>query len=222
LGNVSEPYLGFTHRPNLLLRALSRGQTLGDAAYYALPVLSWQTLLVGDPLYRPFAVPLDRQLAALDRLPSAFAPYAVLRQMKLLAHRGREAEAQAAGEAALKRFPDLALALATARVAQTRGDAPAGVRALQFAEVLGRFAPAEWALGREIAGWLAANGARPAALHVYASLAHSPAPAREAQVALLTEARAAADAAGELALSVEWTRQLNELNAAAEKKPEAR
>lgn len=54
VGNVAEPYLQLTHRPDLLLRALARGATLGDAAYEALPALGWMGVLVGDPLYRPF------------------------------------------------------------------------------------------------------------------------------------------------------------------------
>ncbi len=57
VGNVFEPYLQFTHRPDLLVRAFLRGDTLAEAAYYALPALSWQAILVGDPLYRPFPAP---------------------------------------------------------------------------------------------------------------------------------------------------------------------
>jgi uncharacterized protein (TIGR03790 family) len=53
-GNVAEPYLQLTHRPDLLLQALAKGATLGDAAYEALPALGWMAVLVGDPLYRPF------------------------------------------------------------------------------------------------------------------------------------------------------------------------
>lgn len=54
VGNVHEPYLQLTHRPDLLLRALGRGQNFGDAVSYAQPALSWQTIAIGDPLYRPF------------------------------------------------------------------------------------------------------------------------------------------------------------------------
>jgi hypothetical protein len=57
VGNVYEPYLLLTHRPDRLVRALLRGDNLVDAAYYALPALSWQAVLIGDPLYRPWAVP---------------------------------------------------------------------------------------------------------------------------------------------------------------------
>lgn len=53
-GNVDEPYLELTHRPDLLLRSLARGDTMGDAAYHALPALGWMSIFVGDPLYRPF------------------------------------------------------------------------------------------------------------------------------------------------------------------------
>lgn len=54
VGNVFEPDLNLLHRPDLLVAALARGQNFGDAAYYALPALSWQAIAVGDPLYRPF------------------------------------------------------------------------------------------------------------------------------------------------------------------------
>lgn len=55
LGNVFEPYLSFTPRPDLLEEQLYNGASFADAAYAAQPVLSWMTTFVGDPLYRPFA-----------------------------------------------------------------------------------------------------------------------------------------------------------------------
>ena len=54
LGNVFEPYLEYLHRPEYFMEALARGYDLVDAAFYALPVLSWQAIVIGDPLYRPF------------------------------------------------------------------------------------------------------------------------------------------------------------------------
>jgi len=56
MGCVNEPYLPFT--PNVaafLARLIAGGFTFGEAAWTAQPVLSWQTTVVGDPLYRPFA-----------------------------------------------------------------------------------------------------------------------------------------------------------------------
>lgn len=61
LGNVYESYLEFTHHLDDFFEALSRDWTLGDAAYYALPTLSWQAVLIGDPLYRPFKVASNGQ-----------------------------------------------------------------------------------------------------------------------------------------------------------------
>jgi uncharacterized protein (TIGR03790 family) len=55
MGCVYEPYLGGT--PDLAIfaaRLIFYGFTFGEAAYAAQPVLSWQTTVVGDPLYRPF------------------------------------------------------------------------------------------------------------------------------------------------------------------------
>jgi len=53
-GAVYEPYLELMHRSQLMFEELTKGTRLGDAAYAALPVLSWQSVLIGDPLYRPF------------------------------------------------------------------------------------------------------------------------------------------------------------------------
>ncbi len=64
-GNVYEPYLALTHRPDLLMRALLRGWPVGAAGACATPGLGWQATLIGDPLYRPFAVPLAEQARRL-------------------------------------------------------------------------------------------------------------------------------------------------------------
>lgn len=212
-GNVFEPYLGFTHRPDLLLQALARGRNLGDAAYYALPVLSWQAVLIGDPLYRPFKVTLEEQERLGPALPPALAPYAVIRRANLLWGEGKPAAALAALRTGMREQPGLALGLALAKMSLAGGDAPAAVNALGFAPVLRQFRPQDWPLAREIAGFLAAHGGRPAALRVYATLVRTKAPTPEAHKALLMDARATADAAGDLALSLEFARQLNELAA---------
>jgi len=98
VGNVFEPYLQLTHRPDMLLRALARGRNFGDAAYYALPVLSWQAIALGDPLYRPFHVTLDAQLAQLEQLPPSAARYVLVRQANLRARQGQAAVAIAGGK----------------------------------------------------------------------------------------------------------------------------
>ncbi|MEQ9825866.1 MAG: TIGR03790 family protein [Puniceicoccaceae bacterium] len=53
-GNVYEPYLQLTLRPDLFIELLLRGYCLGDASLYAQPSVSWQNVTLGDPLYQPF------------------------------------------------------------------------------------------------------------------------------------------------------------------------
>ena len=55
LGNVYEPYLAFTTDFGSMASCLLAGSNLADSYYAAQPVLSWMGVLVGDPLYRPYA-----------------------------------------------------------------------------------------------------------------------------------------------------------------------
>ena len=54
MGCVYEPYLQFTPNVAYCLQALGGGYTFGEAAWAAQPALSWQTTVIGDPLYQPF------------------------------------------------------------------------------------------------------------------------------------------------------------------------
>ena len=49
-GQVYEPYLQFTPRPDFLLPAYYRGRNLAESYYLAIPALSWMNIVVGDPL----------------------------------------------------------------------------------------------------------------------------------------------------------------------------
>lgn len=55
LGNVYEPFLQFTSHVNILNDRLLHGFTFAESAYASINVLSWMSVMVGDPLYRPFA-----------------------------------------------------------------------------------------------------------------------------------------------------------------------
>jgi uncharacterized protein (TIGR03790 family) len=213
VGNVFEPYLGFTHRPNLLLRALSQGRNFGDAVYYSLPNLSWQAVAIGDPLYRPFKMSLENQEKSIGELPPSLAQYAVMRRANLLRHQGRPAEALALLQEEMLRQPGLALGLEVAHVALAAGDAKTAVGALKSVSLLKQFREEDWPLAREIAGLLAAHDARPAALQVYVVLVATKAPGLGAHEALLKEARDTANAAGDMQLSLDFNRQLTELAA---------
>jgi uncharacterized protein (TIGR03790 family) len=59
-GQVAEPLLGATVRPQILFPAYFAGRNLAESYYLAIPYLSWQTVVIGDPLCRPFpATPVD-------------------------------------------------------------------------------------------------------------------------------------------------------------------
>lgn len=49
-GNTYEPYLTACVRPDFLLPAYNQGRTLAESYYLAMPLLSWQGVIVGDPL----------------------------------------------------------------------------------------------------------------------------------------------------------------------------
>jgi uncharacterized protein (TIGR03790 family) len=51
-GHVFEPYLALTPRPDFLLPAYLNGRNLAESFYLAIPALSWQNIVVGDPLCR--------------------------------------------------------------------------------------------------------------------------------------------------------------------------
>lgn len=208
-GNVFEPYLEFTIRPDLLFSELAAGHTLGDAAYFATPMLSWQAIVIGDPLYRPFKVSLENQLKSFNQLPPTLSAYAVIRQAHLLRQQQHPAEALAVMHAAMRKSPHLALALALAHTAVAEHNPKAAVAAVEFAKFFAQIRPEDWVLVREIASILAANNARPSALQIYTVLARSSAPSPGALKELLMEARACADAAGDLARSLEFGRLLN-------------
>ncbi len=54
VGTVYEPLLQFVHRPQMLFGGLLAGMSWGEACSFSLPVISWQNVAIGDPLYRPF------------------------------------------------------------------------------------------------------------------------------------------------------------------------
>lgn len=55
IGPVYEPYVQGFPLPELFFGALTEGyMNLGESYLISLPYISWQMVLIGDPLYRPF------------------------------------------------------------------------------------------------------------------------------------------------------------------------
>ncbi len=84
MGCVDEPYLGGTPDVGVFTaRFIYNGMTFGEAAYSAQPVLSWQTTIIGDPLYRPFGKDPDRLQEELQSRHSPMLEWCYLRLINL-------------------------------------------------------------------------------------------------------------------------------------------
>ena len=94
IGNVFEPYLTLTPRIDVFFQRMLEGARFIEAGYYSEPALSWQTTFVGDPLYRPFAVSLDQQIARLEADHNPDLEWAYLRKINILRAEGGAAEAE--------------------------------------------------------------------------------------------------------------------------------
>jgi uncharacterized protein (TIGR03790 family) len=213
VGNVHEPYLQFTHQPHLFLRALARGDMLVDAAYFSLQALSWQAVLIGDPLYRPFARSLDEQLAGGTGTSSLLRGYAVLRRMGELDAAGRRTDATALAIAAQRETPNLALALELANRFREAGDRGAAARTLGFVSLLREFPTEQWALAREAARLLESCGRPESAVQVWRTLLAIGTIPPEIRIPWLRDAQEAAAAARETEQMLSWGREYDALAA---------
>jgi uncharacterized protein (TIGR03790 family) len=92
MGCVYEPYLSLTPNVALFLERFTVGQfTFGEAAWAAQPVLSWQTTVVGDPLYRPFGKSPTLLHQELTDRDSPLVEWSFLRLVNVDLVRGRSA-----------------------------------------------------------------------------------------------------------------------------------
>lgn len=125
-GHVSEPYLDATIRPNILFPAYLSGFNLVESYYMAMPFLSWQTVVIGDPLCAPFrnkhlsAAEIDKGIDPDTELPEFFGA----RRLKLLS-------AAAYKQAGV--HPDTVKSIIRAEARAARGDQAGARQALEEA-----------------------------------------------------------------------------------------
>jgi uncharacterized protein (TIGR03790 family) len=92
LGCVYEPYLSGTPNVAIVIALLTTaGFTFGEAACAGQPVLSWQTTVVGDPLYRPFGKSPQELHAELTRAKNTLLEWSYLRLANLALTHGTPA-----------------------------------------------------------------------------------------------------------------------------------
>jgi uncharacterized protein (TIGR03790 family) len=65
-GHVAEPFLDGSARPQILFPAYVAGFNLAESFYLSIPYLSWQNIVIGDPLCAPFK---RESAAAADLAP---------------------------------------------------------------------------------------------------------------------------------------------------------
>jgi uncharacterized protein (TIGR03790 family) len=56
IGPVREPYVAAFPHGDVFVEGLLQGLTVADSYWVSLPYVSWAMVLLGDPLYRPFAL----------------------------------------------------------------------------------------------------------------------------------------------------------------------
>jgi len=88
-GHVTEPFLQSTIRPQILFPAYVSGFNLAESFYLAMPYLSWQTIVIGDPLCAPFPrkalshADIEGPLDSQTELPAFFSPRRLARAARL-------------------------------------------------------------------------------------------------------------------------------------------
>ena len=82
-GSVAEPYLVGTPDIAAFTAVLFSGFSFGEASYVAQNAISWQTIALGDPLYRPYEIAPDKLHADLERRKSKWVEWSHLRVINL-------------------------------------------------------------------------------------------------------------------------------------------
>lgn len=93
MGSVYEPYLHLT--PDMAVftvKFLIEGWTMGEAAYASMAGLSWQTIVVGDPLYRPGEKSPIQWANQFESSGNTNLDWALLRKMNYHLAEGKDAE----------------------------------------------------------------------------------------------------------------------------------
>ncbi len=221
VGNVGEPYLQFTHQPHLLLRALSQGLPLGVAGLRSINALSWMGIVLGDPLYRPFAVSADAQWSRRDELPAELQSYARIRRMLLQAAAGKNDEALATGYDGMVKNPGLPLILSLAKLQMKLVDAAGARRTLGVVLALRKWRASDRALVLAAARALQEAGAAAEGVKLVGRLLDDADLPRDFRVTVLKSGAEIARAAQDFTRAGRWDAEHQRLTAPPPTTPKA-
>lgn len=150
LGNVYEPYLSLTPDLGIFQDRLMAGFTLAESAWMATKAISWMNVVIGDPLYRPYAA-WHRLGATFDNV---FARYREI----VRGAGGDVVAAEKSLRAAAKATGDSLFLEALAAAKLDAGDKAGALRALQDAQAVEKRKPERFRLGLEEYAILRASG----------------------------------------------------------------
>jgi uncharacterized protein (TIGR03790 family) len=90
MGSIDEPYISGTPDVSVFAaRWIALGFTFGEAAYACQQTLSWQTTVIGDPLYRPFGRSFQEMIEDQQSTKSKWLEWQYLRGVNVGLLRGR-------------------------------------------------------------------------------------------------------------------------------------
>jgi uncharacterized protein (TIGR03790 family) len=214
VGNVYEPYLEYTHRPQILLGHLLDGGTFGEAAMMSMPALSWQSVAIGDPLFQPFKVNLDAQLQ--NSRESRFAAYASIREVnRRLAVEGRESALRFARSRFVDQ-PSLALAYKLGQLYAQAEKSREAVEVLKVIRYMNVFSEDEFALVQKIADLLHELGQSDLALQLYQNLLEDRDIDKQLKISLYEGGARIASQQGESMIASRWDLNARKLKAPAQ------
>lgn len=206
-GNVAEPYLDFTHQFDAFFAALLNGWNIADAAYFAQPTLSWQNIVVGDPLYQPFKRSLAEQLDLTGNpMRLLMEQYVFIRAINLKLAEGTVEDANKLIARAMRSSPGPALALRKAQI-EALNNSKTDAAALTLIAQIESYSADQWGLFAEIADTLVSLGCENDGVDIYSKIVD----ASDSDALLrsfLPRAIKAAQEAGQLDLSSKWFTQL--------------
>lgn len=202
MGNVYEPYLDYTHHPHIFLKHLFAGGNFGEAIMMSTPALSWQSVAIGDPLYRPFKVGLEDQLKSSK--DNQFAAYASIRESnRLLEEKGTTASI-AFVRSKFMAQPSLALSYKLAQLYAREGKDREAVEALKIIRYISVFSLDEIVLAQKVANFLHKKGESELAFTVYKRLLEERHLNKNLKISLFEGGAPVAKAIGESAIGSRW------------------
>ena len=217
VGNVYEPYLEYTHRPQVLLAHLMSGGNFGEAVAMSTPSLSWQSVAIGDPLYRPFKVSLAEQLKSSEG--STFTAYASIREInRMLAEEGSESAIAYARSKFISQ-PSLALAYRLAQLYANDAKDREAVEVLKIIRFITRFSPDDFVLVQKIANFLHKLDEGEMAFNIYKNLLEEGDLDKQLKISLFEGGARIAAAQNEPVIASRWDLEARKLKSPPTPKP---